>query len=304
MPGTGSVARLAGHMDIGPAGRVTIGGEVVVLLQIGGVATGALVIPGLVAPGPMQPIAGRQFPVGIEVEPALAALVLRPAVPGSAERLQPAARHRDQVLLQRIDAEGVGDRIFVQGAVGAVGADPEFVAIAKERGGDPEMLELGAGEIAQHGRRRRLLHRQRVMRTLPGIELRRMAAGAGLCAHEASRLLRARREMAYERQHDHGSEDPPARYVHDCNGRLLGQMSAAASAASLQRKFSLWLWRLPDMSWGLAATMPCKEGNSKIVINYPHRAGSQTEGAGNIASPLRARAGFTSGLSLVAPFSA
>ena len=55
---------------------------------------------------------------GIEVEPALTALLFRPAIPGDAERLQPPAWKRDQVLLQRIDPEGVGDRIVLQRTVG------------------------------------------------------------------------------------------------------------------------------------------------------------------------------------------
>ena len=169
--GTGAVARLAGNVDIGPARRVGIGGEVVVLLQIGRVAIGALVIPGLVAPGPVQRVAGFEFLIGVEMEPALAALVFRPAVPGDPERLQPSARHRDQVLLQRIDPERVGDWIFMQSAVGAVGADHELVAVAEEGGCDPEMLQLRASEITKHGCRGGGLHRQRVVRTLPGLRL-------------------------------------------------------------------------------------------------------------------------------------
>src|SRR5271166_5651922 len=92
----GAVARLAAHVEIGPAGPIAIGGEVVVLLQIGGMAVGALVVPGLVAAGPVQWIAGFQLLAGIEVKPALAALVFWPAVPGNAERLQPPTGKRDQ----------------------------------------------------------------------------------------------------------------------------------------------------------------------------------------------------------------
>jgi hypothetical protein len=40
------------------------------------------------------------------VEPALAALIFRPAVPGDAERLQPSPRE-NQILLQRIKPERV-----------------------------------------------------------------------------------------------------------------------------------------------------------------------------------------------------
>ena len=163
-------------------------------------AVGAHVVPGLVAPGPVQPIAGRQPLVRIEVEPALAALLLRAAVPGDAERLIAAAGQGDQILLQRIDAERVGDRVVVQRPVGAVGAHHEPVAGAEERRGDAEVLELRVGEVAQHRRRRRRLHGQRVMRALPGSELCRMAAGAGLRADEAGRLVRARAHAGCEHQ--------------------------------------------------------------------------------------------------------
>ena len=95
----GAVARHATHVEIGPTGRVGIRGEVVVLLQIGRVAIGTLVVPGLIAAGPVQWVAGLELLAGIEVEPALAALPLCPAVPGDAERLQPPTRKCDQVLL-------------------------------------------------------------------------------------------------------------------------------------------------------------------------------------------------------------
>jgi hypothetical protein len=93
------VARLAGDVEIAPAGRVGVGGEVEVFLQMSGVAIGALVVPGLVAPGPVQRVARFELLVGVEMEPALAALLFRPAVPGDAQRLQPPAGKRDQILL-------------------------------------------------------------------------------------------------------------------------------------------------------------------------------------------------------------
>src|SRR6266853_6342294 len=100
MPGTGTVTGLAGHVDVGPARRIGVGGEIVVLLQIGRMAIGALVIPGLVAAGPVQPIARRQFAVRIEVEPVLSALLFRATIPGDAERLITTPGKGNQVLLQ------------------------------------------------------------------------------------------------------------------------------------------------------------------------------------------------------------
>jgi hypothetical protein len=83
--GARTMARLARHVDIAPAGRISIGGELVVFIEISGEAVGTLVIPGLVASNPVQSIAGRQFLVGIEVKPTLTALIFRPVVPGDAE---------------------------------------------------------------------------------------------------------------------------------------------------------------------------------------------------------------------------
>ena len=82
----------------------------------------ALVIPVLIDAGPVQRIAGRQVAIGIEMEPALPALVLRARVPRNAERLKPAFRQFDQILLQRRDAERVADFEVCELAVRAVGS--------------------------------------------------------------------------------------------------------------------------------------------------------------------------------------
>ena len=97
----GAVAGFAGDVDLRPGRGIGVFLRVVVLAQLGRMALGALEIPGLIDPCPVQRIAGLELLVGIEMEPALAALVLRPAVPGDAERLHPAVGKGDQVLLQR-----------------------------------------------------------------------------------------------------------------------------------------------------------------------------------------------------------
>src|SRR5215472_7707271 len=135
-------------------------------------AIGALVVPGLVAPGPMQSTAGFELLLGIEVEPMLAALLSRPAIPGDAERLITPAGKCDQVLLQRIDAECIGDLIIVQRAIGTVGEHNEPVAVAEKGGRDPEMLELRAGKVAEHSRVRGAEHGERVVRVFPGTDFR------------------------------------------------------------------------------------------------------------------------------------
>ena len=93
------MAGLTGNVPIAPGAGIAVCGEVVALLEIRRVAVGALVIPGLIAPRPVQAVSGPQFLVGVEMEPALPALLLWAAVPGDTKRLESPAGHRDQVLL-------------------------------------------------------------------------------------------------------------------------------------------------------------------------------------------------------------
>ena len=95
------VAGLARDVDLLPCRLVAGGGGVVALDQLGRVALGALQVPVLVQASPVQRVLGVDLLLGVEVEPALPARGLGPAVPGDGERLQPATGKRDQVLLQR-----------------------------------------------------------------------------------------------------------------------------------------------------------------------------------------------------------
>ena len=170
---------------------------------------GAHVVPGLVAAGPVQRLAGGQLLIGVEMVPAVPALIAGTAVPGDAERLIASVREFDQILLQRLDAECIGDRIFMLLAVRAIGPHHEPVARTIECGRDAEMLELSAGKIAQHGCRGGRLHGQRVMRAFPGIGLRRVAAGTGLRTHVGRRVIRTDMRQPRAGQQDHGPEDAP-----------------------------------------------------------------------------------------------
>jgi hypothetical protein len=109
-------------------------------------AVGALVVPGLVTSRPVQAVAGGQFLIRIEMNPTLGALFLRSRVPGDAERLQPATGHGDQVLLQRIDAERVGDLVLVESAVRPVGSDQEFLPVREKLVTMPEWLNLASAK--------------------------------------------------------------------------------------------------------------------------------------------------------------
>jgi len=173
------VAGLATDIHVGPGGGVSIGRQVEVLAQIGRVAERALVVPGLVASGPMQGIAGSDRLAGVEREPALPTLLLRAGIPGDAERLIAAAGEADQVLLQGRDTECVGDRVGVQRAVRSLRPHLERVAGAGEGGVGAVMVEAAAVEVAQHGLRGRRLPGERVVGATPNRGLSRMAAGAG-----------------------------------------------------------------------------------------------------------------------------
>ena len=132
--------RDTGHVDIGPGGRIGVAAEVIVLLQIGLVAVGALVIPSLVAPSPVQRATRLELLIGVEMKPAFAAFFFRAAVPCDAERLITPSGKGNQVLLQRIYLEGVGDPVIVRCAIGALGAHHKFIARAPESSGDAEVL--------------------------------------------------------------------------------------------------------------------------------------------------------------------
>ena len=91
----GAVAGFAADTEFRPGGVEAIRRGVVALLEIGRVAEGALIVPVLVDPGPMQGIPRRKLAIGIECKPTLAALLFRSRVPGNPERLQSALRHPD-----------------------------------------------------------------------------------------------------------------------------------------------------------------------------------------------------------------
>ena len=119
---------------------------------------------------------------GIEVEPALAALVLRPAVPGDPERLKTPVGKLDQILLQRKDAERVFDLEFGELAVGTVCLDHELAVATEKARLDAEMLEGCIREIAEHRLVRRVVHRALMVRAGPEFGFVLMAGGAGLAA--------------------------------------------------------------------------------------------------------------------------
>ena len=188
-----AVTGFARDIDLGPGGGVGVRGRVVVLAQFRRMALGALKVPGLVDAGPVQRIARLQVLIGVEMEPALAALFLRPRVPGDAQRLHPSVGKGDQVLLQRGDAEDVADLEIGEFAVRSVGVDEELAVPPEEPRSDVPVGEGGIVEVAEDGGLGRLGHRQVVVRAAPRLALGLVAPGAGGAADVTGRRVRKRR---------------------------------------------------------------------------------------------------------------
>ena len=79
--GTPPVTSFAAYADLCPGFRITILRRVVISAKPRRVAFGAHKVPILVELGPMQDIVVANVLVRIEMEPALSALFLRPAIP-------------------------------------------------------------------------------------------------------------------------------------------------------------------------------------------------------------------------------
>ena len=157
------MAGLTAHADLGPAGGEAVIRRVVILAHAGRVALRAHEIPVLVQLGPVQHVVVLDLLARIEMEPALPALLLRPGVPGDRERLQPAVGKFDEILLQRIDAEGV--LYFKRGelAVRPIGLDKKLAVLAEEAGMHTIMVDARVVEVAQHGFVAGMLHRHAVL---------------------------------------------------------------------------------------------------------------------------------------------
>src|SRR5271157_4601373 len=132
--GAGPVAGFAGDIDLRPGSRVAVFGEVVILAQVSGVAIGAHVVPRQVSARPVKRVGTGYFLAGIEVEPALADVVLGSRIPSHNVSLHSTVRKWDQILLQRRDTEGIRKLVILQLAVGAVGANVKLAVFLEEAG--------------------------------------------------------------------------------------------------------------------------------------------------------------------------
>jgi len=125
------------------------------------------------------------------MEPVLAAMILRPAVPRDRKRLYAAIGELDQILLQRIDAERVFHLEGRKLAIGAIRFDEEFAFLPEKAGMDAVMVETCIVEIAEHGRSSGALHGMLVLRFLPTRRFGLVAISTSFTADEGQVRWRA-----------------------------------------------------------------------------------------------------------------
>ncbi len=180
------MTRLAPDVFLGERRRVALGRGVPALPCLGGVTLGALVVPVARDVGPVERIVGSKRLFRPEVEPALASVACRSRIPCPRERLLSPSRKRNQVLLQRIDAEGVGDFELSEGSVHAIRSDDEATVLAEEERLDAEVRQGARVEPSEHRVLGRRLKGQIVMGAPPALGFLRMARRAGRTPYEGS----------------------------------------------------------------------------------------------------------------------
>lgn len=114
----------------------------------------------------------------VKVEPA--PLV---RIPGCAVGLQAPVRQFQQVLLQRLETEGIGHLEVGALTIRALGINPELIVRLAKLRRLCIVLQGGRAEIAEHRVRHGRLHRQLVMRAAPGLHRISVAALALLLVH-------------------------------------------------------------------------------------------------------------------------
>ena len=217
-----AVARLARDVELRPRRFVPIFFRSVALAQVRRMAACAAVVPVEGGPGPVEDVAGPHVLVGVQVVPPLPAPGGGTGVPGDVERLVAAARKRDEVLLQGIHAEGVGDLVLAHRPIGTVGPHEVLAVATVEARRHPVVCEERAVEGPAHALVVGHLHGQVVMRPGPEPRLVGVASGARLAAHEGWRRLRGGAMIA-RRTVPVREESEPTRggdEQRECHGRI------------------------------------------------------------------------------------
>src|SRR5262245_21099703 len=187
MPRTLPMAAFAAHTDLREGRGEAIVRCVIVLAHAGRMAFRAHEVPVLIQFGPVQDVVVLDLLIRIEVEPALAACGLRPAVPGQRQGLYPSVGKLDEILLQWVDAERVLDLEDGERSIGSVGLDEELSVLAEETGVHAVIVEARLVEIAEDRLLGRMSHCLLVLGTTPQLCLGTVAAGAGLAADKGGR---------------------------------------------------------------------------------------------------------------------
>jgi hypothetical protein len=232
------VTRLAADVDLRPRRGEGARDRVVRLDEVGGVTLGAHPVPVLPVPRPVQPVALGDVLVVIEIEPLVAL-----GVPRHGERLESAAGERDEVLLERLDTEGVGDLELGRLAVRTLRLDEERAFAPEEARGDAAVVEDGTVEVAEN----RLVvgdgHRMVVMRSLPRLVRLLMARTALPATHEGRPRRRHRRPRGTQEllAHDVGGDDEDddegrhqPRDLPSPDGAVVGAHASAPSRVRVQ----------------------------------------------------------------------
>ncbi len=178
-----SMTGLAGDVDLGPAGPVSMGGGVEAGLHIGRVTVRTHRPPASGETGPVEEITRWDRRLRVQMEPPLAAPCGGSAVPGHRQRLQPAVCGRHEVLLQGRDTEGVGHLEVAGRAVRSGRTDQEAVPASVEEEALTGRLQENIGEVAEHGLGVGGLHRAVVIGALPPGGLRGVTVDAGGSPH-------------------------------------------------------------------------------------------------------------------------
>lgn len=189
MFGRRTMAGFATDPGLGPGGVVTLVFEVVVLRHAGVVTNDATTIRVLEMAGPVKGMFRIDLLVGLQVIPALSALVGGATIPGHIQCLQMTATDIDQVLLQGIVAKGVLDGEGAGLAACTGGRHLEGFTLPVELRFDVMKLYPDIVEVTQHGVLVGRLHCLVVVRLLPvGIFLL-MTLGTEAGAHKPDRWL-------------------------------------------------------------------------------------------------------------------
>lgn len=175
-----TVATLATDAGSQPLAVEAAAGGVVIAFETGVVALHAHEVGVLLWLAPVQRMAGIHAFVRVQVEPGLAS-----GIPGHAQGLQLSAAGVQQILLERLHAEGVAHLEVGVAAVGAGRIHPVRVTLAVEAGGFPGVAETHVGEVAEDAPGAGRLHRQLVVRAAPLFALPGVAGLAGAFVDQA-----------------------------------------------------------------------------------------------------------------------